>query len=392
MPMHGELRKANKSKSTQSDRSMKNQEDVEVANGAKGASNHGLVHDRSHRHHESIYTRDVVLVMSGAFFFMFSTMSINPLINGYAQQLGASDELAGIIAGIMSFAAMFLRPITGHLADRYSKYLLSTIVGVLIIAGTVGYPLTHYPALLLLFRIINGIGYVLCTVCVSTWIALLVPRTHVGEAMGLYGLMNALAMSLAPAVSISLYHAFGYRRGMILPPISAALMVLLLQFVSDHGLPHVARAQRQQHLTQSSHAKNAKNANDLNDSTVRRKRTHSFALIQKDAAPVGVLTTLFALPYFITQADIVRYTEELQAKVNVSVYFLIYAAVLLVIRLAFKRQFDTVRYGVWFWISLAGTALYLLCDVSLANNAVMALSAIFMAVGYGIIYSTTRRA
>lgn len=333
---------------------------------------------RMSRKLRGIYSRDVVLVMAAAFFFMFSTMSINPLINGYAQHLGASEEFAGVIAGIMSFAAMFLRPVTGHLADRYSKYLLSTIGGALIIIGTLGYPLTHYPAILLIFRIINGIGYVLCTVCVSTWIAVLVPRTHVGEAMGLYGMMNALAMSLAPAVSISLYHALGYRSGMILPPLSALVMVILIQFVGNHGYPQGRTVQKR---------KNGKSGKKpVVQSLPGRKRRH-FAIIQKDSVPVGILTTLFALPYFITQADIVRYTEQLKAPVAVGAYFLIYAAVLLAIRLVFKRQFDTVPYGKWFWISLGGTALYLLLDISMANNVVMALSAAAMAVGYGIIYS-----
>lgn len=333
---------------------------------------------RMSRKLRGIYSRDVVLVMAAAFFFMFSTMSINPLINGYAQQLGAGEEFAGVIAGIMSFAAMFLRPVTGHLADRYSKYLLSTIGGALIIIGTLGYPLTHHPAILLIFRIINGIGYVLCTVCVSTWIAVLVPRTHVGEAMGLYGMMNALAMSLAPAVSISLYHALGYRSGMILPPLSALVMVILIQFVGNHGYPQGRTVQKREN------GKSEKKP--VVHSLPGRKRRH-FAIIQKDSVPVGILTTLFALPYFITQADIVRYTEQLKAPVAVGAYFLIYAAVLLAIRLVFKRQFDTVPYGKWFWISLGGTALYLLLDISMANNVVMALSAAAMAIGYGIIYS-----
>ncbi len=49
--------------------------------------------------------------MAASFFFMFSTMFVNPVINGYAKELGASSAFAGIIVGIMSLAAMFLRPV-----------------------------------------------------------------------------------------------------------------------------------------------------------------------------------------------------------------------------------------------------------------------------------------
>lgn len=70
---------------------------------------------------KSIYSKDVVLVMAASFFFMFSTMFVNPLINGYAKKLGASSAFAGVIVGIMSIAAMFLRPVAGNLTDKFSK-------------------------------------------------------------------------------------------------------------------------------------------------------------------------------------------------------------------------------------------------------------------------------
>ena len=178
---------------------------------------------------KSIYTKDVVLVMAASFFFMFSTMFVNPLINGYAKELGASSAFAGIIVGIMSLAAMFLRPVAGNLTDKFSKYRLSFIGGALIFVGVMGYVLTPSSGWLLLFRLINGTGYVLCTVCMTTWLAFLVPRQHVGEAMGFYGLMNALAMALAPAVSINIYQKIGYRTSLVASAVSALLYFSTIQ-------------------------------------------------------------------------------------------------------------------------------------------------------------------
>lgn len=308
---------------------------------------------------KSIYTKDVILVMAASFFFMFSTMFVNPLINGYAKKLGASSAFAGVIVGIMSVAAMFLRPVAGNLTDKFSKYRLSFIGGILILIGVLGYVFTPSSGLLLLFRLINGSGYVLCTVCMTTWLAFLVPRQHVGEAMGFYGLMNALAMALAPALSINIYQKIGYRESLIASAVSAFLMVIAIQFVGDHAKP-IKRAK-----TQKKH----------------------FKIIQMNVLPVALLTTLFAIPYFITQADIVTYVEQRHLTVAVSAYFLIYAVVLLVIRIGLKRYFDTVRFGVWFWISLVSTAIYIALLAIMNNNWQMALAAAGMAMGYGIIYS-----
>lgn len=297
--------------------------------------------------------------MAASFFFMFSTMFVNPLINGYAKELGASSAFAGIIVGIMSLAAMFLRPVAGNLTDKFSKYRLSFIGGALIFVGVMGYVLTPSSGWLLLFRLINGTGYVLCTVCMTTWLAFLVPRQHVGEAMGFYGLMNALAMALAPAVSINIYQKIGYRTSLLASAVSALLMIVAIQFVGDHALPK------------------------------KRVRTQkkSFKIIQFNVLPVAILTTLFAIPYFVTQADIVTYVEQKHLTVAVGSYFLIYAVVLLIIRVGLKRYFDTVRFCVWFWLSLVSTAAYIILLAIMNNDWQMALAAALMASGYGIIYS-----
>ena len=310
---------------------------------------------------KSVYSKDVILVMAASFFFMFSTMFVNPLINGFAKSLGASATFAGFIVGIMSVAAMFLRPVAGNLTDQMTKYKLSFIGGVLIVLGIVGYIITPNSGMLLLFRLMNGTGYVLCTVCMTTWLAELVPREHVGEAMGFYGLMNALAMSVAPAVSINIYKTFGYRQSIILSASSAVLMVIVIQFVGDKGKPEgVANS---------------------------KKQAHHFKIIQKDSLPIAALTTLFALPYFVTQADIVTYVEQRHMHVAVGAYFLIYAVVLLVLRLLLRNLFDTVSFGPWLYLSTAATVIYLILLTVMDNNWEMALAAAGMAVGYGIIYS-----
>lgn len=305
-----------------------------------------------------VYSRDVVLVMAASFFFMFSTMFVTPLMNGYARSLGAGPTLAGVIVGIMSIAAMFLRPVAGNLTDRFSKYGLSFIGGILILVGVLGYVITPNSQLLLVFRLINGTGYVLDTVCMTTWLAYLVPREHVGEAMGFYGLMNALAMAIGPAISINIYQKVGFRVAMLFSAVAALLMVIMIQFVGQKGQP-----------TSTAHHKQA------------------FKIIQWDALPVAILITLFALPYFATQADIVTYVAQRRLDVAVGAYFLIYAVILLVLRIVLKNLFDTVKFGWWLLASMVAMVFYLIMLAMMHNNWQMALGAAGMAVGYGIIYS-----
>ena len=310
---------------------------------------------------QSIYTTDVILVMAASFFFMFSVMFVTPLINGYAISLGASAVFAGIITGIMNVVSMFLRPVAGNLTDRFSKYSLSFIGGVLILIGVAGYCLSPSGNWLLIFRLINGTGFVLATVCMTTWLAFLVPRSHVGEAMGFYGLMNALAMALAPALAINLYKVIGYKSALWLAVVAAILMIISIQFVGDHAKPKI-------------------------NSSKKRK----IKIIQKDAIPIALLTTFFAIPYFITQADIVVYVERQHFSIAVGYFFVIYAIALLLIRIGLKKYFDLIRFGFWFWLSLIATILFLIVAAFMVNNWLMGFAAIMLSIGYGVIYSVNQ--
>lgn len=309
---------------------------------------------------ETIFTKDVVLVMAAAFFFMFSNMYCNPLINGYAKELGASSAFAGVIVGMMSIVAMFLRPIAGNLTDHFSKYQLSFIGGLLSFVGVLGYVFTPNSTLLLIFRLVNGLGYVLCTVCMTTWLSYLVPFSHVGEAMSFYGLMNALAMALAPAISIDLYRVIGYRLAIVISAVAALMVVVTIQFVGNRAQP----------------------AKDVQPVSI-----HHLKIIQRDSVPVAAMVGLFAIPYFATQADIVTYVEQRHLSITVGAYFMIYAVVLLAIRLVLRNQFDTVRFGVWLLASVLATVFYLIMLAVMDNNWEMALAAAGMALGYGTIYS-----
>lgn len=309
---------------------------------------------------KSIYTVDVILVMAASFLFMFSVMFVTPLINGYALSLGADSILAGIITGSMSIVSIFLRPIAGNLVDLYSKYCLSLIGGILILIGVSGYWLVNTSGLLILFRLINGTGFVLATICMTTWLSFLVPRRFVGEAMGFYGLMNALAMAVAPLIAINSYKVIGYRYSMMIASLAAVIMLIMIKFVKNHAIPQ----------------------NKLSLKNIKHIR-----IIQKDTIPVALLMLFFSIPYFATQADLVEYVAMRKLSVSVGYFFLIYALSLLIIRIWLKRFFDTIAFGFWFWLSLIAMIIFLISMAFMKNNFIMLIAAVALSIGYGVIYS-----
>ena len=147
---------------------------------------------------QKVYTKDIILILTASFFFMASPMLVTPLITGFSESLGASAGLMGIIGGLMNLCSLFCRPLAGNLADKISKYKLSFIGAVMMVLACLGYVAAANEFVVVISRIINGVGFACCSVCMTTWMSNMLPRDKVGSGMGLYGTMNALAMAIAP--------------------------------------------------------------------------------------------------------------------------------------------------------------------------------------------------
>lgn len=305
-----------------------------------------------------LLTRDVSLILAASFFYMACPMMVTPLITGFSESLGASAVLMGLVGGMMNVVSLCCRPFVGNLADKISKYRLSTIGSVLMVAACVGYMLAPTPGVVVCARVVNGIGFSLCSVCMATWISSLLPKERVGAGMGLYGTMNALAMAIAPALGIAVYGSLGYRAAFVLATVLAVLVVLTVQFVHDKGAP-VQRA--------------------------ASKGRGSF--VARDVLPVAAIIMLFAIPYCATQSFLVSYIAARGLAVHAGWFFPLYAVVLLVLRLSLADLFDKKPFAFF----LSGSAVSALAAIILLavmqNNLVLFAAAAFMAGGYGIMCS-----
>lgn len=153
---------------------------------------------------DRILTRDVVLVMTAALCYMSSNMIGTPLMPSYAGELGATGTVMGVVSGMMSIVSLFCRPIAGNLSDRVSKRLIVGIGSVLYLASSIWYAFATSPGSLIAARMVNGVAFACCSVCLATWMAMLLPIRHMGAGMGIYGTVNALAMAIGrPSASKS---------------------------------------------------------------------------------------------------------------------------------------------------------------------------------------------
>ena len=159
---------------------------------------------------------EMLIVYLASLLFMVCNMLPNPIVAGYAVYLGSGAAMMSIIGGLNSFCALISRPFVGNLADDMSKRKLMLIGLYIMGAGALLHLFAFSPYVLASARIISGIGFTCCSVCMPSWIALKVPRERLGKAIGIYGTMNAIAMAVAPTLGVYTYRNYGYKTSFML--------------------------------------------------------------------------------------------------------------------------------------------------------------------------------
>ncbi|MBQ6949507.1 MAG: MFS transporter [Firmicutes bacterium] len=319
---------------------------------------------------ESIYSKNIILILAASFFFMFSPMLTTPLIAGYAEELGAGALLMGMIGGLMNLCSLFCRPFAGNLADIISKYHLTTIGSALSCLALLIYVLAPSSGWIIVGRLIHGVGYSFCSVCMSTWMSNMLPLDKVGTGMGLYGTMNALGMAIAPSVGIALYQRFGYRASFIFALAATLLIIVIIQFITDRGEP-----------------KRKLRDGAESGPYAAEQRRFSLEIVDVKVIPLAAIIMLFTIPYYATQSFLVSYSEARQLPVTYSLFFPIYAGALLVLRLSLKSLFDKVRFRYFLGGSVLSAAASIFLLGIMRNNFQMVMASIFMAGGYGLMCS-----
>ena len=320
--------------------------------------------------HDRLITRDMALVMLATFCFMSSNMLANPIVAGYAESLGASGMLMGVVAGSMSFISLFCRPIAGNLSDKTSKRTLVAVGTVLYFAAGLLYYFANSPIMLIMARVINGVGFACCSVCLATWMSLLLPIRHMGAGMGLYGTMNALAMAVGPAFGIRAQKYIGYRLTFLSSLVLAAIMLIATLMVKNGGQP-VRKKQ-------------------TSISATKKHRFSIRSILEPRVVPLSLTFMMFAIAYFANQSFIVSYVQSRHLPVSSDLFFMFYAVALLVLRLGLRDLFDSKGFRFWLTVCSLGMLAMLACMTFLFNDWMLLLAAIFTAVGYGLMSSVTQ--
>ena len=150
---------------------------------------------------DRVLTRPFVLAVLAILGVSFPIGMLLPVLPLFAKgPLGTGSIGVGIAIAAASPTALLVQPLAGRLADRRGRRVL-VIVGPLIVAASVAtYTLVDTLAVLVLLRLVTGIGEGMVFVGAATVVTDVAPEERRGEAVSLYSLGVWGGLAIGPVV------------------------------------------------------------------------------------------------------------------------------------------------------------------------------------------------
>jgi MFS family permease len=262
----------------------------------------------------------------------------------YVKQLGESPIIAGLVFSSFSFTSFIVRPLIGHLSDRWSArgtlFYGSAILGLFGAAFVV-------PSLWVMFigNTLRGIGWGTINTASSAAVGLIAPAARRGEASGYFGTSTTVAQSFAPAFALWL---LGNTHQFSLVFVSAGV-VGLLAMISVALMPTIGSG------TETFRGAMAQAKSEFTWST----------FMDRPVLLASVLLLCVTMSGPVTFAFVPLHAAAIGVQ-NIGLYFVAAGAASILIRIAMGRMMDQRSRGFWLIIGyvvlILGFGVFIVAD------------------------------
>ncbi len=160
---------------------------------------------------EAFWNRNFWLALLG-YFFLFMSIGLFFLFPLFLKQFHPSESRVGMIMGIHSLMAIFIRPIFGRLIDiRGRKEISLSGIGLLLLTLPFFHLVRDAGLLPLALRALTGLGWGISMTATITICSDLAPVDRLAHSMGIVGVAGLVASALAPVVAEEIVRSFGFR-------------------------------------------------------------------------------------------------------------------------------------------------------------------------------------
>jgi len=159
---------------------------------------------------ETLWNRHFLKALNG-YFFLFMSITLFFIFPLFLEAFQASRSRIGLIMGIHSLTAIFIRPVFGRLIDIKGRKLISLLGIAFLLMVTPGFHLIRDAGVFpLVLRALTGIGWGISMTATITICSDLAPVNRLAHSMGIIGVAGLLSAALGPLAGEEIVRRFGF--------------------------------------------------------------------------------------------------------------------------------------------------------------------------------------
>lgn len=313
-----------------------------------------------------LWTKDFVIISATNFFLYLVFYLLLVTMAVFAvEKYHASESEAGLVTGIFIIGALIGRLIIGRMITSIGNkkmlyfglffFLLTSLL--YFINGGIGF--------LLMTRLLHGIALGAASTATGTIVAEVLPSERRGEGIGFYSMSITLATAIGPFIGLYLSSHTSYQ---VIFGFCLALTMISFIISLFAKIPVVKKPAK----------------------TKMDKKWGLSSFLEPKAFPIALVVIIISFGYSSVLSFINFYAIEMNLVDAAGLFFIVYAAAILVSRPFTGRLMDlkganTIMYPAFI---LFGAGLLLLSTVE--SSIPLLLAGVLMGLGYGNMQSTTQ--
>jgi len=289
----------------------------------------------------------------------FSAFFLLPI---YILEQGGSQKDVGVTMGIFAMASAFCRPWVSSMIDRIGRKRSYTLGSLLMVVSPLLYPLLEAPLsdgypLLLMLRMVHGVGLAICFTAVFTFMADILPPTRLNEGIGMFGISGLLGIAIGPVLAEATLARFGFVGVFLAAGALATVALLVHQPLKESRPPQTG---------------------DTHTTFFRLLRREKYLV-------VGLLSLLFGIGLAGT-GNFVAPLAEARGLGFVSLYFTCYSGGAIAIRFIGGRLADELgeRTMLPYSILLYIAGIFLL--IPAGSSFLLGVAGVLSGIGHGLLF------
>ncbi|MEO2204160.1 MFS transporter [Paenibacillus pabuli] len=319
-----------------------------------------------------LWTTDFILLMLCNFLlFLQLHMIVSPLPSYVQERFHANAFEVSLFTCLFALSAIAARLYSAKALEKGLRNAMIYIGLSVALLATLGYYFAAGIAVLLLLRMIFGVGFGLSSTAFPTMASDIIPVKRMGEGMGYFGLSTSLAMSMGPIIGVTLLQGSGFVTLMLC---TAGVIVVIYPLSYSLTRKKAAR----------SHAGSAQASTGpvANVSGTREKIPFNRKLILP-----SMLNCLLSITYGGLVGFIVLYGKEANLA-NPALFFLFNALAVLLVRPFAGRLYDSKGPKALLIPGAIFVAVGLIILSFATSMPILFVAAFIYGIGYGSMQSS----